>query len=238
MNSFINHWVTYGSEYQNGAVVLSAIAALWIIIQNKSISKKRGTLDLILHQQSDKELIVDRARFNDLKLNGKRSSVYVEAWKNARKRNPVSDQVDDSFHGTFGAMLSVNNVSHRVAEVKGVSILPDGKGDGKKKSFRDDERKDFELIRRVINVHELTAVAIRENTIDECVYRRWFNGSYIDDYEYVRDYIWELRKAAGNPKIYVEFEQTAIRWKNDNVWNAPPGWLTRKWQALKGLAKA
>lgn len=175
-------WHTYGSDIQNGAVVLSAIAAFYIIADARRTAKRRATLDLILHQESDTDLIEERTNFNNIKA-----------------------------------------------------------GDIKPSSFGKPDRKgtpEAETIRKILNIHELTAVAIQERVMDECVYRRWFNGTYIADYEATKDYIVEARKTYSNPKVFREFEETAVRWKNDDDWGAPPGWARRKWNAATALWRA
>jgi hypothetical protein len=159
LSCFYQFWHCYGSDIQNGAVVLSAIAAFWVIADNRKINRRRGTMDLILHQESDRELVEARG-------------------KPDRKNEPQA-----------------------------------------------------QIIRRVLNVHELTAVAIQERVIDECVYRRWFNTTFIKDYESMKDYISEARATYSNPKAFSEFESTAIRWKEDKTWGAPPSWIHRKWTA-------
>ena len=179
--SLYHFWHTYGSDIQNGAVVLSAIAAFLIIADGRKTAKRRGTLDLILHQESDRELVEARVEFNKIKAGEIRPSTYGK---------------------------------------------PDKRG-----------TPQAETIRKVLNIHELTAVAIQEGVIDECVYRRWFNNTFISDYETTKDYIVEMRKTFDNPKGFCEFEQTALRWKEDTTWGRP-SWWARKWGALKKLWRA
>ena len=120
-------WHSYGSDIQNGAVVLSAIAAFGVISDNRKLARRRGTMDLILHQESDRELVEARVEFNKIKAGEIRPSTY-----------------------------------------------------GKPERIND---KEAQIIRRVLNVHELTAVAIQQGVIDECVYRTWFNTTFIKDYD-------------------------------------------------------
>jgi hypothetical protein len=177
-----NFWHSYGSDIQNGAVVVSAVAAFAVIADARKTARRRGTLDLILHQESDTDLIKERHSFNAIKAADTKPSTYGK---------------------------------------------PNKKGSD-----------EAETLRKVLNIHELTAVAIQEGVIDECVYRRWFNGTYIADYDAMKDYIAEARKTWNNPKVFLEFEKTALRWKEDVNWDSPPGWLTRKWRALKALFRA
>ncbi|BEV00074.1 DUF4760 domain-containing protein [Novosphingobium olei] len=175
-------WHTYGSDIQNGAVVVSAITAFIVIRDTRAVSRRRGTLDLIMHQESDAELIAAREGFTALK-NG---TTKISSFGVREKRTS-----DEAQH-----------------------------------------------LKKVINLHELTAVAIQEGVIDECVYRRWFNGTYIDDYEATKDYISAVRSSYGNPKVFSEFEKTALRWKADKTWGAPPSFIRRKWDAVREVLKA
>jgi len=52
-------------------------------------------------------------------------------------------------------------------------------------------------IRKILNIHELTAVAIQEGVIDERVFRRWFNKAYTDDHTTCQRYIEAVQKATG-----------------------------------------
>lgn len=172
-----NLWHTYGPDIQNGAVVLSAVAAFVVIRSSRASAKRRNTLDIILHQESDAELINARKNFNELKSAETKLAVYGH-----------SDQ---------------KNSEHA------------------------------QTIRKIINLHELTAVAIQEGVIDECVYRRWFNTTYVKDYAAVDAYIAAARVTYDNPQAFVEFERTAKRWRDDKSWPKQPGWIERKWRGFR-----
>ncbi|UIP07129.1 DUF4760 domain-containing protein [Erythrobacter sp. SDW2] len=175
-------WHTYGSDIQSGAVVLSAIAAFAIIRSTRQNGRRRNTMDLILHQESDRDLIEARAAFNELKAGEVKLATY------AKPETKNSEQA--------------------------------------------------QTIRKILNLHELTAVAIEEGVIDERVYRRWFNTTYIKDYVAVEAYILEARRTYENPKAFCEFEKMAKRWKSDKSWYAKPSWLQRKSEAFARLRRA
>lgn len=182
LSSLYNFWHSYGSDIQNGAVVLSAFAAFSVIRDSRRTAKRRGTMDLILHQQSDAELVASRAAFNDIKGGNVRPSSYGKADKKG------SDE--------------------------------------------------FETIRKVLNIHELTAVAIIEGVIDERVYRRWYNSTIINDYEAMKDFLAEARRTYSNPCAFCEFQKLAKRWKDDPNWDVAPSWLERKRQAVMKVLRA
>jgi hypothetical protein len=177
--SLYTFWHSYGSDIQNGAVVLSAVAAFAVINSARANGRKRSTLDLILHQESDRELIDARLKFNDIKA----GSVRIATYGSPRKKNSTKAQT----------------------------------------------------IRKVLNLHELTAVAIQEGVIDERVYRRWFNSTYVADYEATKGYISAARITYSNAHAFLEFERAAIRWRDDQTWNSPPGWWVRKWRAFSRI---
>lgn len=175
-------WHTYGSDIQSGAVVLSAIAAFLVIRSARQNAKRRNTLDLILHHESDRDLIEARSKFNELKAGTTKLA-------------------------TYGTATQKNS-------------------------------KEAQTIRKVLNLHELTAVAIEEGVINERVFRRWFNTTFIKDFEATEAYITEARKTYENPKAFCEFERMARRWKADTAWYDSPTWWERKQEALSRLWRA
>ncbi|TMM47160.1 DUF4760 domain-containing protein [Qipengyuania marisflavi] len=178
-SSIYSFWNTYGPDIQSGAVVLSAIAAFLIIGAHRRNTTRRNTLDLILHQQSDRELIEAREKFNELKSGSTKLVTYASL----------------------------------------------------------DERasKNFEAIRTVLNIHELTSVSICEGVIDERVYRSWFNTAMISDFEATEAFIKEIRRNRDAPKAFCEFEAMARRWKDSPY---EDGFWTRKRKAIRYLKSA
>lgn len=139
-------------------------------------------MDLILHHESDRDLIAARVNFNELKAGATKLATYgTPADKNSEQA---------------------------------------------------------QTLRKVLNLHELTAVAIEEGVIDERVFRRWFNTTFIKDFEATEAYIAEARKTYDNPKAFCEFERMARRWKADKAWYDSPTWWERKREALSRLRRA
>ncbi len=182
MQAVVAFWNVYGSILTGGAVIISAILAFWVIIVNRAVSRRRGTLDILLHIESDQDLLTARQAFTTLVAG--------------------TEKLDK--HG---------NDENRTSEAA-------------------------KSIRTVLNVHELVAVSIQEGVIDEAVFRRWFNRTYIDDYKATEGYIRNVRAARKNPAIFKEFECLAKRWESDESWYNPPGWYSRKWSAAKSVFKA
>lgn len=76
MASFLASWTTYGPVLTGGAVIVSAIVAIGILVTNRGIARRRATLDLILHIESDGDLIEARNAFSEIKKRDSRSSTY------------------------------------------------------------------------------------------------------------------------------------------------------------------
>jgi len=139
-------------------------------------------MDLILHHESDRDLINARIKFNELKAG-------------------------DTKLATFGK--------------------PDHKNS-----------EGAQTIRKVLNLHELTAVAIEEGVIDERVFRRWFNSTFVKDFEATEAYIVEARKTYDNSRAFCEFERMAKRWRADRSWYDSPTWWERKREAISRVRRA
>ena len=71
-----------------------------------------------------------------------------------------------------------------------------------------------EAINSIANDHEITAIAIERDIIDEDFYRDWFLSTYIQDYETLEPYIEQVRILTKTPTLYIKFEGLAKRWRN------------------------
>ena len=94
---------------------------------------------------------------------------------------------------------------------------------------------EFEAIKTVLNVHELTAVSIAEGVLDERVYRSWFDTTMTSDYEATSAFITRARKTYDTPRGWCEFEGLAKRWTDTP---REETWWTRKSKALRHLKSA
>ncbi|MEM0929874.1 MAG: DUF4760 domain-containing protein [Pseudomonadota bacterium] len=193
-------WVANSSYISDAAIVLSAGAAVVLVIATRQNARRAKTLDFILKCQTDGDILAARKTFVDVANSEQRSSYYV--------------QHDDVQHPT-----KVKDLSRLTEEQKIIETQRNA-------------------IRTILNLNELTAVSILEGAMDERVYRRWGNGTYIKDYDQMTAYIAEVRNRFGNPAIYKEFEWLARKWKDDTKFVAPPGWLERKRRALGAVWSA
>lgn len=68
-------------------------------------------------------------------------------------------------------------------------------------------------IRHVLNEYELIAIGIKESILDEELYRRWFRGTCIRDWEKSARFVYELRQRPDAPDtLFTEFEELAVSW--------------------------
>lgn len=96
---FLGFWATYGSAITGGAVIVSAICAFSVVLVNRKIARRRATLDLILHIESDRELLEARNRFIKLKKSETRSHVWG-----------TEDQRDSEEATTIRTTLNINEL--------------------------------------------------------------------------------------------------------------------------------
>ena len=66
----------YGPLITGGAILLSAGVAAYAIIYNSWASRKRATIDLVMHHRQDKELIKAKKLFHKLHVDGTEFSKY------------------------------------------------------------------------------------------------------------------------------------------------------------------
>lgn len=69
---------SYGFWIQTGAVVLSAIMAILAILHNGRMARKRTTIDVLLQENQDKELIA--AKFTVFNLAKDKNSSFVQIY--------------------------------------------------------------------------------------------------------------------------------------------------------------
>lgn len=99
MASILDFWTTYGPVLTGGAVIVSALVAIGVLISNRGIARRRATLDLILHIESDGDLIDARNAFSDIKKRDERSSTFGREDKRA---------TDDAEH--IRTVLNINEL--------------------------------------------------------------------------------------------------------------------------------
>lgn len=99
MNGFLATWQAYGPVLTGGAVIVSAAIALAVLFTNRGIARRRATLDLILHIESDGDLIASRNAFTEIKKSNVRSSTY------GKEEQRASDEA-----GHIRTILNINEL--------------------------------------------------------------------------------------------------------------------------------
>lgn len=66
-----------------------------------------------------------------------------------------------------------------------------------------------------LNHYELVAVAIKNNIIDEELYKEWFRTPYVRAWMDARSLVYKMREERENPELFIQFEQLANKWNND-----------------------
>ena len=79
-----------------------------------------------------------------------------------------------------------------------------------------DETDEKSIIRNILNYYELIAVGIKEGTLDEEAYKRWFRSTLIKDWKQAKAFIMEVRRNTNAPTIFCELEELAKKWGAEN----------------------
>ncbi|NDV86498.1 DUF4760 domain-containing protein [Aurantimonas aggregata] len=80
-----------------------------------------------------------------------------------------------------------------------------------------EDRETREAINSIANDHEIIAIAIERDIIDEDFYRDWFLSTYIQDYEALEAYIVQVRTLTETPALYIKFQALAERWREEKA---------------------
>ncbi|WP_019961412.1 DUF4760 domain-containing protein [Woodsholea maritima] len=73
-----------------------------------------------------------------------------------------------------------------------------------------------DVIKKVFNYYEATALGIATDALDEDIIKRWWRTSFVLDWSDFSEYIRQKRKgrsdSPGNPKLYIELENLVKKW--------------------------
>lgn len=69
-------------------------------------------------------------------------------------------------------------------------------------------------IKRILNDYELIAVGIKNNILDEDLYKSWERGVFLHNYNKAKPYIDTRRKKLGT-QVYKECVDLANKWQNE-----------------------
>jgi hypothetical protein len=82
---------------------------------------------------------------------------------------------------------------------------------------KDKEKEVAAAVRGILNDHELTAIGIKLNVLDEGFLKEWHRTTIVSDYQTLRPFIDKVRTHYKIPRAFVEFEDLAIRWDTEST---------------------
>lgn len=74
---------------------------------------------------------------------------------------------------------------------------------------------DHSKVMRVLNNYEYVSVGILVGAFNEEIYKRMKRSALIRDWDALCPYVYHLRQKYSKPKLYVELEALATKWKQD-----------------------
>ena len=69
-----------------------------------------------------------------------------------------------------------------------------------------------EVITKLFNYYEATAIGISLGALDEEIIKRWWRASYVEDWRDFSAYVSEKRDRDGRPALYRQYQLQAERW--------------------------
>ncbi|MAC89223.1 MAG: hypothetical protein CMF73_07860 [Maricaulis sp.] len=69
-----------------------------------------------------------------------------------------------------------------------------------------------EVITKLFNYYEATAIGISLGALDEEIIKRWWRASYVEDWRDFSAYVTEKRDRDGRPALYRQYQLQAERW--------------------------
>jgi len=147
---------TWGFWVQTGALIVSAVAAIYLIAASRKDNRRRATIDLVIQQKQDSEL-------------------------QTAKR--------------FVLSLHENKVENLT------------------KYLADKNSDECKNLLRVLNNYEFVAAGIREDALDEEIFKRVQFSVWIKDWDALSGVVMELRHSENRDTLFQEFQLMSARWK-------------------------
>ena len=72
-----------------------------------------------------------------------------------------------------------------------------------------------DIIKKVFNYYEATAIGVRMGALEEDVIRKWWRKTYILDWLDFKFYVQYIRENEKTPRAYCEYEALVTRWASD-----------------------
>ena len=181
---------------------VGTLVALWGIYTQRAIARRRATLDLLVKQETDKDIIEATNFFISVCKAGKLLD-YIP--KNCETVETDLPQKPQAAKATNQTKLEDHEIQeNKISKSKGI-----------------------DHIRLVLNQFEIIAVGIEFGIIDYDIFKTWHEHGTISKWNASHKYIHEVRQVTGNYRLYAEFE-TLVSWLKGK---GPPkkGRIFRKW---------
>lgn len=75
--------------------------------------------------------------------------------------------------------------------------------------------EDSTTIRAVLNQHELIAIGIKEGTLDEKIYKKWYRTTVVNDWISCKPFVMQLRSDLGSGVFWKEYELLVRSWAQE-----------------------
>lgn len=164
-------------------ILMSLLAALWGLHTNRDIAKKRATLDLILGEQTNKEIFEKRQKFIVYRDGKQKLESYLDKQK-----------LDKQKTGKNILPLPIREKQNRDTEKE-----------------IENAKEAISCITASINRYEMIAIGIEKKCICEEMYREWLQTTVVNDWKTVENFVIKLRKDKNIPNLYKRFEVMALR---------------------------
>lgn len=69
-----------------------------------------------------------------------------------------------------------------------------------------------DVIKKVFNYYEATAIGIHQDALDKAIIKDWWRRSYVLDFSDFALYVYEKRLRDDAPKLYLEYEKIVLEW--------------------------
>ena len=69
-----------------------------------------------------------------------------------------------------------------------------------------------DVIKKVFNYYEATAIGMHQDALDKAIIKDWWRRSYMLDFIDFALYVYEKRIRDNAPKLYIEYEEIVLNW--------------------------
>ena len=73
-----------------------------------------------------------------------------------------------------------------------------------------------DVIKKVFNYYEATAIGMHQDALDKAIIKDWWRRSYVLDFSDFALYVYEKRLRDKAPKLYLEYEKIVLEWAQPN----------------------